>query len=47
MHVAAGWESGDLGLATLREAALHAGLCCGVMTGRAIDNALSEVVADR
>jgi 4-carboxymuconolactone decarboxylase len=47
MHVAAGWESGDLGLATLREAALHAGLYCGVMTARAIDNALSEVAADR
>jgi 4-carboxymuconolactone decarboxylase len=35
-HVAGAIESGDLSVATLHEAALHAGLYAGVMAGRAL-----------
>ena len=38
-------ESGDLSVATLHEAALHAGLYAGVMAGRVIDDAISDVAA--
>jgi len=44
-HLAAAVDSGDLSVAALREVALHAGVYAGVMTGRAIDEAVSAVAA--
>ncbi len=44
-HLAAAVDSGDLDVTALREVALHAGLYAGVMTGRAIDQAISDVAA--
>lgn len=42
-HLTAALRSGDLDESALREVALHAGLYAGVMTGRAIDAAISDV----
>jgi 4-carboxymuconolactone decarboxylase len=44
-HLAAAAGSGDLSVASLREVALHVGLYAGVMAGRAIDEAVSDVTA--